>query len=478
MKKENNESAITIKKYLTQKLKEENESLNLSEIANHFDFKLQKNTSAFFRVLRNSKIEINKNKRFPYELNLEKISCIVSKKRKIDIVQLIEYFEIFCHLIPQGTAQKFESAIGPEIAEIQLWTAVKRFRLSILDLKILFRTIQAFLVGQHPIYMNDLKLKTEDLIEASILSTSGTSKLATNDLIRITIDLDGVSTRYSITPKTLGLIGSPKKEPLTHAQTHKPEKFCTIIEHHSVISQQLYYTESTQQFLHDVSRIAQKIEKNESLSLLLHGPSGTGKTLFAHQLAKEIHGTIVQLSFPQIQSKYIGETEKNIQTVFEEYRKRWVDSERPVILLLNEADGIMNKRVEIKTSNDAFANHAQTELLEQLERFKGIVIATTNLAKNIDKAFDRRFLFSTEINAPDICVRKKYLQNSLLKKHLEPNQLEVLANQQWTIAEIQKIENQINLMARVKEINTEDVVELLNNESLLENKNKIGYFIK
>ena len=478
MKKENKESTSAIKKYLIQKLKEENEPLNLSEIANHFDFKLQKNTSAFFRVLRNSKIEINKNKRFPYELNLEKISCIVSKKRKIDIVQLIEYFEIFCHLLPNGNVRKFELAIGPEIKEIQLWDALKGIKLSILDMKILLRSIQGFLVGQHPIYMNDLKLNTEDLIEASILSASGTSKLSTNDLIRITTDLDGVSTRYSITPKTLGLIGTTAKEPLTLALPNKSEKFYIIIEHHSLPNQQLYYTESTQQFLHDVSRIARKIEKEESLSLLLHGPSGTGKTLFAHQLAKEIQGTIIQLSFPQIQSKYIGETEKNIQTVFEEYRKRWVDSERPVILLLNEADGIMNKRVEIKTSNDAFANHAQTELLEQLERFKGIVIATTNLAKNIDKAFDRRFLFSTEISAPDIYVRKKYLQNSSFKKHLEPNQLEVLANQQWTIAEIQKIETQINLMARVKEINTENVVELLNKDSLLENKNKIGYFLK
>lgn len=478
MKKENKESTSAMKKYLIQKLKEENESLNLCEMASHFDFNIQKNTLEFFRTLRNSKIEIIKNKRFPYELNLEKISCVASKKRKIDIVQLMVYFEIFCHLIPHGTAHKFESAIGPEIKEIQLWTAVNRFRPSILDLKILFRTIQGFLVGQHPIYMNDLKLNTEDLIEASILSISGTSKLATNDLIRITTDLDGVSTRYSITPKTLGLIGTSKKEPLALALPNKPEKFYTIIEHHSVTSQQLYYTESTQQFLHDVSRIARKIEKEECLSLLLHGLSGTGKTLFAHQLAKEIQGTIIQLSFPQIQSKYIGETEKNIQTVFEEYRKQWAVSERPVILLLNEADGIMNKRVEIKTSNDAFANHAQTEMLEQLERFKGIIIATTNLAQNIDKAFDRRFLFSTEISAPDTYVRKNYLQHSTLKKHLEPNQLEVLANQEWTIAEIQKIENQINLLARVKEIKTRDVVEFLSNHKLLETKNKIGYFLK
>lgn len=478
MKKEKQGSSSAIKKYLTQKLKEENEPLNLSEIARHFDFNIQKNASEFFRILRNSKIEIIKSKRFPYELNLEKISFVASKKRKIDIFQLISYFEIFCHLIPHGTAHKFESAIGPEINEIQLWKAVKRYKLSILDLKILFRTIQGFLAGQHPIYMNDLKLNTEDLIEASILSASGTSKLATNDLIRITTDLDGVSTRYSITPKTLGLIGTTKKEPLTLVLPNKSEKFYTIIEHHSVTSQQLYYTESTQQFLHDVSRIAMKMKKEESLSLLLHGPSGTGKTLFAHQLAKEIQGTIIQLSFPQIQSKYIGETEKNIQTVFEEYRKQWAVSERPVILLLNEADGIMNKRVEIKTSNDAFANHAQTELLEQLERFKGIIIATTNLAQNIDKAFDRRFLFSTEISAPDTYVRKKYLQHSTLKKHLEPNQLEALANQEWTIAEIQKIENQINLLGRVKEINSRDVVKFLSNHRLLETKNKIGYFLK
>jgi hypothetical protein len=478
MKKGNKKNESDVQNYLSQKLKDENESINLSEIASHFDFNIQKNACDLFMFLRKSKMDIIKNKRFPYDLNLEKINCVAHKKRKIDIVQLIEYFEIFCHLLPNGNVRKFELVIGSEIEEVQLWTAVKRFRLSFLDLKILFRTIQGFLAGQHPIYMNDLKLNTVDLIEASILSTTGTSKLATNQLIRISTDIDGVSTRYGITQKTLALIGSTKKEAFLFALPQKTEKFYNIIEHHSIERQQLYYPEATQQFLHDVTRIAKKIEKHENLSLLLHGLSGTGKTLFAHQLAKEIQGTIVQLSFPQIQSKYIGETEKNIQTVFEEYRKQWAVSERPVILLLNEADGIMNKRVEIKTSNDAFANHAQTELLEQLEQFHGIIIATTNLAKNIDKAFDRRFLFSKEISKPDIFARKKYLQHSFLGDHLVPAQLEVLANKEWTIAEIQKIEKQINLLTRIRKINTGYIIEMLENDRLLETKNKIGYFIK
>jgi SpoVK/Ycf46/Vps4 family AAA+-type ATPase len=254
------------------------------------------------------------------------------------------------------------------------------------------------------------------------------------------------------------------------------DKLYKTIHYRSIKEHSLFYSSNTQKFHLDITQIAKKIDKSEGICILLSGASGTGKTLFAHQLAKEIKGTIIQLSFPQIQSKYIGETEKNIQLAFEAYNSRWTRKKSPTILLLNEADGLMNKRVDIKTSNDIFSNHAQTELLEQLENFKGILIATTNMANNMDSAFKRRFLFQMEIKHPDSIAREKYLLQSKLRKYLTQKQIKELSETHWTIAEIQKIEKQMELISRIRTVDKSDLTNLLTQEGHYANKYfKIGY---
>jgi SpoVK/Ycf46/Vps4 family AAA+-type ATPase len=136
----------------------------------------------------------------------------------------------------------------------------------------------------------------------------------------------------------------------------------------------------------------------------------------------------------------------------------------------------MNKRININSSNDAFSNQIQTELLEQLENFNGILIATTNLLNNIDSAFHRRFLFKTEVLVPDNSVRSSYLKESELYPLLSENLINQLENASWTIAEIKNVERKINLIQRVRKLSHEDLEELLTVEGVLKGKRQqIGY---
>ena len=185
-----------------------------------------------------------------------------------------------------------------------------------------------------------------------------------------------------------------------------------------------------------------------------------------------------QLNFSQIQSKWVGETEKNIRRVFKAYHEAWQKSKEPIILLINEADGLMNKRVAVNTSNDSFANQAQTELLEQLEKFNGILIATTNLLRNIDSAFHRRFLFKTEIHAPDQISRSNYLKRSTIYPLLNSSQIAIVKNSPFTIAEMKNMEQKIGLIQRIRKLSSKDIDALFISEGIIKNTTKaIGYGI-
>ena len=98
---------------------------------------------------------------------------------------------------------------------------------------------------------------------------------------------------------------------------------------------------------------------------------------------------------------WVGESEKNIKAVFSRYRKLVEESEVAPILLFNEADAIIGKRLEnVQRSTDKMENAMQNIILEEIERLDGILIATTNLTCNMDKAFERRFLYKIEFECP------------------------------------------------------------------------------
>ena len=141
---------------------------------------------------------------------------------------------------------------------------------------------------------------------------------------------------------------------------------------------------------------------------LFYGEPGTGKTETVLQLAKKTGRDILQVNISQIKSMWVGESEKNIKYIFDNYRAKVKDYTIAPILLFNEADAIIGKRKEgVERAVDKMENTIQNIILQEMETLDGILIATTNLAQNMDKAFERRFLYKIRFEKPTIEARMK-----------------------------------------------------------------------
>lgn len=139
---------------------------------------------------------------------------------------------------------------------------------------------------------------------------------------------------------------------------------------------------------------------------LFYGAPGTGKTETVLQLARKTGRNIMQVNISQIKSCWVGESEKNIKGLFDNYRELVKKSEVTPILLFNEADAIINKRMEgAQSAVNKMENSMQNIILQEMENLDGILIATTNLAGNMDKAFERRFLYKIKFEKPTLEAR-------------------------------------------------------------------------
>jgi hypothetical protein len=145
----------------------------------------------------------------------------------------------------------------------------------------------------------------------------------------------------------------------------------------------------------DTWGFADKIGRGLGVSVLLSGPAGTGKTMIAGLLAKELGLDLYQVDLSKLVSKYIGETEKQLAALFD------AAESGHAILLFDEADSLFGKRTEVKSSNDRYANLEVNYLLQRMEQFTGISILTTNYEKAIDPAFQRRLAFHLRVPMPD-----------------------------------------------------------------------------
>ncbi len=153
-----------------------------------------------------------------------------------------------------------------------------------------------------------------------------------------------------------------------------------------------------------------RLSTGKGLCCLFLGEPGTGKTLCAEILAEALGQNLYQISIPRVMSKYIGETEKNIERIFSTARAN------NSMLLFDEADALFTTRVKVETSVDRFSNMEINLLLQEIERFDGIVILTTNLEKNLDKAFERRIQFKIRFPFPDKAHRAKIWQTLIPKE--------------------------------------------------------------
>ena len=136
--------------------------------------------------------------------------------------------------------------------------------------------------------------------------------------------------------------------------------------------------------------------------IIFYGPPGTGKTLTAHSLSRSLKRQVLSFDCSKILSMYVGESEKNVRKIFDTYTDLTLQTKTEPILLLNEADQFLASRsAGVGSSADQMHNQMQNIFLEQIEKFQGILIATTNLLENIDAAFSRRFNYKIEFKKPD-----------------------------------------------------------------------------
>jgi SpoVK/Ycf46/Vps4 family AAA+-type ATPase len=142
-------------------------------------------------------------------------------------------------------------------------------------------------------------------------------------------------------------------------------------------------------------------KKGIDARIIFYGSAGTGKTMTAMSLAKTLKRPILSFDCSKILSMYVGESEKNVRKIFDEFKELSKKAKVDPILLLNEADQFLSSRTEgAGSSADKMHNQMQNIFLEQIEKFEGILIATTNLLGNIDKAFSRRFNYKLEFKKP------------------------------------------------------------------------------
>ena len=142
-----------------------------------------------------------------------------------------------------------------------------------------------------------------------------------------------------------------------------------------------------------------KTPYGRGLSVLFYGPPGTGKTMAAQVMASELCLDLYRIELPAVVSKYIGETEKNLEEIFEQAKKS------QVILLFDEADVLFSKRTEVRDSNDKYSNMEAAFLLQKMEEYEGITVLATNFLQNFDEAFKRRMKFIIDFPFPDIAQR-------------------------------------------------------------------------
>jgi len=151
--------------------------------------------------------------------------------------------------------------------------------------------------------------------------------------------------------------------------------------------------------------------------IIFYGAAGTGKTMTANSLAKSLKRQVLSFDCSKILSMYVGESEKNVRKIFDTFYELSEKTKTEPILLLNEADQFLSSRSSGITSGaDQMHNQMQNIFLEQIENFRGMLIATTNLLENIDKAFSRRFNYKIEFKKPDESQRKRLWELMLPKE--------------------------------------------------------------
>ena len=261
--------------------------------------------------------------------------------------------------------------------------------------------------------IEDCFSSSADFINAKSLLRSGEHPLMQKKLIEHRCS-DGIAdtSRYKLTEQTKRTLLEEMKINATE------EKLADVIKAKDLKAKKMFYVEENQRQVSELQsffvpenyqKIRSRMEQTgfrTGFACLFYGGPGTGKTETVYQLARQTGRDIMVVDVPQIKSKWVGDSEKNIKALFDRYRELVKKAKQTPILLFNEADAIIGIRQQgAQRAVEKMENSIQNIILQEMEALDGIMIATTNLQQNLDKAFERRFLYKIKFETPTVEAR-------------------------------------------------------------------------
>ena len=315
---------------------------------------------------------------------------------------------------------------------------------------------------------------------------SGEHKLMTKKIIEHRCE-DGIADtiRYKLTESAKRTLLAEMK---IDAST---EKLSDVIDPRTLTQKQLFFPKDIQRQVDELGSFLQpenlqKIQERmkekgfrNGFACLFYGGPGTGKTETVYQLALQTGRSIMVVDVPRIKSKWVGESEKNIKALFDRYREQVKRAKVTPILLFNEADAIIGIRKNGASSAvDKMENSIQNIILQEMETLDGIMIATTNLQQNLDKAFERRFLYKIKFDKPTVEARA-HIWHSMIPELSEMDVHTLASKYDFSGGQIENIARHYAI-DNILHGQSEDVLSMLichcDNERLDEkDKRKIGF---
>lgn len=285
---------------------------------------------------------------------------------------------------------------------------------------------------------------------ANVITTqlnNGTSKLVSANLLEPQCE-DG-----AVCPGCFCLTSKVCNQMLADAGiTGKKElKLRNMIKANDITIKQLFYNPNEQSQISQLEELLHPSRFNEvcdrlsaqgmrrGFACIFYGAPGTGKTETALQLARKTGRNVIMVNVSELRDKYVGESEKRVKALFDNYRKAIESSNIAPILLFNEADAIISKRTEnIERSVDKMENAIQNIILQEMENLEGILIATTNLSQNMDSAFERRFLYKVEFKRPSLQA-KQAIWKSMIPSLSEQDAMTLAEEYEFSGGQIENI---------------------------------------
>ncbi len=476
--------------------------INMKDIARHFDVRMVKILSMAEHIdsLVHRGIIMRKKDSdgdITYRVPNKTIECLrngmLPEQERIDNLTPQEFYDHIDRLLGRRENDEIEDSelnlcideLINSNPQIELTSRLRSFGLNEGSLKLYLVLCRIFINN------NDDKICRSDIrdyFETSALRrhvtnlTSGSHILMQLRLVEHSCE-DG-----QVNSEAWRLTDYSKREVLSELKLNvKKDNRSNLTRHEDITPKTLYYNnnvtkqvEQLQSLLgkERMTRVQQRLKEKgmrTGFTCLSYGGPGTGKTETAQQLARLTGRDIMLVDVPNVRSKWVGETEKNIKEIFDRYKRLALNNDIAPILLFNEADAVLNKRAEGAThSVDKMENAMQNIILQEMEQLEGIMIATTNLTGSLDSAFERRFLYKIEFEKPTP-NESRHIWKSMLPELSDDEALKLASTYDFSGGQIENIARKQlidNVLSERDMLNIESIHEACKTESLTKHATK------